>query len=70
MHKLTRINSCIHHFKCLRNMRMQTQTFILQSSIFVLVFLIVISSQMITTYMMDDIIEKLTKEIEIKTNIK
>ncbi|CAD8077550.1 unnamed protein product [Paramecium primaurelia] len=70
MHKLTRINSCIHHFKCIRNMKMQTQTFILQSFIFVLVFLIVMSSQMINKFMMDDIIEKLTKEIEIKTNLK
>ncbi|CAK56804.1 unnamed protein product (macronuclear) [Paramecium tetraurelia] len=70
MQKLTRINSCIHHFKCIRKMKMQTQTFILQSFIFVLVFLIVISSQMINKFMMDDIIEKLTKEIEIKTNLK
>ncbi|CAD8084739.1 unnamed protein product [Paramecium sonneborni] len=70
MQKLTRFNSFIHHFQCIRNMKMQTQTFILQSFIFVLVFLIIISSQMINKSMMDDMIQKLTKEIEIKTNLK
>ncbi|CAD8175016.1 unnamed protein product [Paramecium pentaurelia] len=70
MQKLTRFNSFIHHFKCIRNMKMQTQTFILQSSIFVLVFLIIITSQMINKNMMDDIIQRITKEIEIKTNLK
>ncbi|CAD8180160.1 unnamed protein product [Paramecium octaurelia] len=70
MHKLTRFNSFIHHFKCIRNMKMQTQTFILQSFIFVLVFLIIITSQMINKSMMDNMIQKITKEIEIQTNLK